>query len=95
MMMIHFSQTEAQFGGLDILVSNAAANPAVGPVLECDESVWDKIFDINVKSTFLLMKEALPHLRKRKTSSIIIISSILAYQPSANVRSSRSHVKHL
>lgn len=76
-----FSETKAQFGGLDILVSNAAANPAMGPVLDCEESVWDKIFDINVKSTYLLMKEALPLLRERKSSSIIIVSSIAGYQP--------------
>ncbi|XP_046739360.1 dehydrogenase/reductase SDR family member 4 [Diprion similis] len=76
-----FEETKAQFGGLDILVSNAAANPAVGPVLECQEAVWDKIFDVNVKSTFMLMKEALPLLRERKSSSIIIVSSVAAYQP--------------
>lgn len=30
------------FGGIDILVSNAAVNPAVGPVL--DVSIWNGIF---------------------------------------------------
>ncbi|XP_035735897.1 dehydrogenase/reductase SDR family member 4-like [Vespa mandarinia] len=76
-----FDETISVFGGLDILVSNAAVNPQVGPVLESEEEVWDKIFDINVKCTYLLMKESLPLLKKSKLPSIIIISSITGYQP--------------
>jgi len=63
------------------LVSNAGINPAVGPVLDSDEEVWDKIFDINVKCTYLLMKESLPLLKCSKSPSIIIMSSIAGYQP--------------
>ncbi|KAI4492205.1 hypothetical protein M0802_009895 [Mischocyttarus mexicanus] len=76
-----FKETKSLFGGLDILVSNAAANPQAGPVLESDEEVWDKIFDVNVKCTYLLMKESLPLLKNSKSPSIIIISSISGYQP--------------
>ncbi|EFN81254.1 dehydrogenase/reductase SDR family member 4 [Harpegnathos saltator] len=76
-----FEKTVADFGGLDILVSNAAVNPSVGTVLDTTEEVWDKIFDINVKSTYLLMKESLPLLKQSKSPSIIIISSIAGYQP--------------
>ncbi|XP_011691526.1 PREDICTED: dehydrogenase/reductase SDR family member 4 [Wasmannia auropunctata] len=74
-------KTKADFGGLDILVSNAAVNPIVCPVLDCTEELWDKIFDINVKSTFLLMKESLPLLKCGKSPSIIIVTSIAGYQP--------------
>lgn len=63
------------------MVSNAAVNPTVGPVLDCTEEVWDKIFDINVKCTFLLMKESLPLLKCSKSPSIIVVSSIAGYQP--------------
>ncbi|KAF5280222.1 hypothetical protein FQA39_LY05356 [Lamprigera yunnana] len=71
----------AKIGGLDILISNAAANPSVGGVLECDEGAWDKIFDTNVKAAYLLAKEALPLLRKRDSGRIIFISSITGYVP--------------
>lgn len=74
-------QTKTDFGGLDILISNAAVNPVAGPVLDGTEEIWDKIFDINVKSTFLLMKESLPFLKCSKSPSIIIISSIAGYVP--------------
>jgi len=72
-------ETISKFGKLNILVSNAATNPAVGGVLECDEKVWDKIFDVNVKSSYLLAKEALPLLRQQKNSSIVFVSSIAGY----------------
>lgn len=68
-------------GGLDILVSNAAVNPEVADVLDCSESSWDKIFDVNVKSSFLLAKEAVPLLRQSKAGRIIFISSIAGFQP--------------
>jgi dehydrogenase/reductase SDR family protein 4 len=70
-----------KYGGIDMLVSNAAANPHFGNVFDIDESNWDKIFDTNVKSTFFTIKEAIPHLEKRKNSSILIISSVAAYAP--------------
>ncbi|XP_071565594.1 dehydrogenase/reductase SDR family member 4 [Temnothorax nylanderi] len=76
-----FEKTKTDFGGLDILVSNAAVNPTVGSVLDCSEEVWDKIFDVNVKCTFLLMKESLPLLKCSKSPSIIIVSSIAGYVP--------------
>ncbi|XP_065162455.1 dehydrogenase/reductase SDR family member 4-like [Atheta coriaria] len=69
------------FGGIDILVSNAAANPAVGGVLDCEEAAWDKIFDTNVKASYLIAKEALPYIRKRGGGSIVFVSSIAGFQP--------------
>lgn len=71
-----------KIGGLDILVSNAAVSPTVGGVLDCSEESWDKIFDINVKSSFLLAKEAIPLLRSSKAGRLIFISSIAGFQPS-------------
>jgi len=75
--------TLSNFGGVDILVSNAATNPHMGSVLDCSEEAWDKIFEINVKAAFLLTKELVPHLSKRKGSNIVYISSIAGFQPFA------------
>lgn len=68
------------FGSLDILVSNAAVNPTVGPTLDTPESAWDKILDINVKAAALLVKEAYPHLQKNG-GSVVFVSSIGGYSP--------------
>eukprot|EP00123_Amoebidium_parasiticum_P014628 comp22581_c0_seq1/m.34503 comp22581_c0_seq1/g.34503 ORF comp22581_c0_seq1/g.34503 comp22581_c0_seq1/m.34503 type:complete len:272 (-) comp22581_c0_seq1:317-1132(-) len=71
-----------KYGGLDILVSNAAVNPHYGPVLTCTEDQWDKIFDTNVKASFFLAKEAYPHLAKSSNGpNIVFISSIAGYEP--------------
>ncbi|XP_017793894.1 PREDICTED: dehydrogenase/reductase SDR family member 4-like [Habropoda laboriosa] len=74
-------KTEQEFGSLDILVSNAATNPNPSTLFDTSEELWDKIFDINVKSTFLLLQESLSLLRKSKTPSIILVSSVSAYRP--------------
>ncbi|XP_022665125.1 dehydrogenase/reductase SDR family member 4-like [Varroa jacobsoni] len=75
-----FKVAKEKFGGLDILVSNAAVNPSATQVFDTPESAWDKIFDINVKCAFLLTQEALPLLERSSSPSIIYISSIAAYQ---------------
>jgi len=68
-------------GKIDILVSNVAVNPVFGPMIQTtDEKSWDKIFDVNVKSHFFLVKEVLPHMPKG--GSVLIISSYAGYTPS-------------
>lgn len=74
-----FAEAVKQFGGVDILVSNAAVNPAQVQVLETPESSWDKIFDVNVKASFLLAKEAKSLMLQRGGGSILFVSSIAAY----------------
>lgn len=70
-------KTVNKYGGIDILVSNAAVNPTVDPIVEIPEPVLDKLWEINVKATILLVQDAAAHLSRE--SSIIIISSIAAY----------------
>ncbi|XP_031616590.1 dehydrogenase/reductase SDR family member 4 [Contarinia nasturtii] len=76
-----FDETLKNFGKIDILVSNAAVNPVVGPVLACPEDAWDKIFDVNVKASFLLAKEVTPILRDETNGSIIFVSSYAGLNP--------------
>lgn len=49
--------------------------------MQCEEEVWDKIFDVNVKASYLLAKEALPYLHKSSSGRIIFVSSIAGFQP--------------
>jgi dehydrogenase/reductase SDR family protein 4 len=100
-------KTAAEFGGFDILISNAAVNPDSGRLMkvshlfsdlhfssffillfsiaQCTEDIWDKIFDVNVKSSFFLAKEALPHMEKRGKASIMFVSSVGGYLPNCAV----------
>ncbi|MCH8501196.1 MAG: glucose 1-dehydrogenase [Aliidiomarina sp.] len=68
---------ESTFGGLDILVNNAATNPHYGPILAADDGVWDKILDINVKGYARWIRESAPLMDKRGGGKIINVASIL------------------
>ncbi|KAK1273964.1 hypothetical protein QJS04_geneDACA008063 [Acorus gramineus] len=71
--------TVNKYGGIDVIVSNAAANPTVDNILDTEEPVLDKLWEINVKASILLLQAAAPHLRQG--SSVILISSIGGYHP--------------
>lgn len=70
-----------KFGGLDILVSNAATNPVFGGLLKCPEPGWNKVFDVNVKSALMLSKLVVPLMQERDGGSIVFISSIVGSIP--------------
>jgi dehydrogenase/reductase SDR family protein 4 len=70
-----------KFGRIDILVNNAATNIAQGPCLEMDEGQFDKMVDVNLKSTFRLMKLVAPGMCARGSGSIINIASIAGLRP--------------
>jgi NAD(P)-dependent dehydrogenase (short-subunit alcohol dehydrogenase family) len=74
-------QTVSQFGGVDIIVNNAAANPVFGPIIDTDDAVFDKIFAVNVKGPLELAKRAFPTMQKRGGGSVINISSIGGLSP--------------
>ncbi len=74
-------KTVAAFGGVDIIVNNAATNPVFGALETVDERAIDKIMDVNLKGPFLLAKAAFPELQKRG-GSIINISSVEGVTPS-------------
>jgi NAD(P)-dependent dehydrogenase (short-subunit alcohol dehydrogenase family) len=73
--------TTREFGKIDILVNNAATNIAQGPCLEMDEGQFDKMVEINLKSTFRLMKLVAPGMCERGSGSIINIASIAGLRP--------------
>lgn len=45
-----------KYGKIDVVVSNAAVNPSVDSILRTQESVLDKLWDINVKASVLLLQ---------------------------------------
>lgn len=72
-------QTVTQYGSIDIIVNNAATNPVFGPIINTDESAFDKIMNVNVKGPFELVKRAIPHVNQG--GSIINISSVGGISP--------------
>ncbi len=65
----------ARFGGITHLVNNAGIVLIKG-VEECSVGEWDRVFDVNVKSIFLMVKYCLPFLRQSKGASVVNVSSV-------------------
>lgn len=73
--------TIQEFGGIDILVNNAVANPYYGPIIGCDAQAFDKTIEVNLKAPFELSKLAYPSMKARNGGSIINISSVEGISP--------------
>ncbi len=64
------------YGGLDILVNNAATNPHFGPLLAAEESMWQKTFEVNVMGYWRLARACAPLMQDRGGGKIINIASV-------------------
>lgn len=71
-----------QWGGVDILINNAATNPVFGPLTDLSEDGWDKILDTNVKGPFLLSQAAAKDMLTRGKGAIVNIASTGGLEPS-------------
>ena len=69
-----------KYGGIDILVNNAATNPHFGPILTSEESHWDKILDVNLKGYFRMAKACVESMRERGGGKIINVASVAGIQ---------------
>ncbi len=73
-----------RWGQLDILVTNAGG-PPTGTFEDFDEQAWVEAFNLNFMSTWRLIREALPHLKKSDNGRIIAITSVSAKQVLPNL----------
>ena len=68
--------TAARWGGVDIVVANAATNPYYGPLTGIGDEAFDKIFATNLKSVLWLAGMTLPGMATRGGGSFILVGSI-------------------
>lgn len=68
-----------EFGGLDILVNNAAHQATFESIEDISVEEWDKTFRTNIHSIFYLVKAAVPHMKEG--AAIINTASINADAP--------------
>jgi dehydrogenase/reductase SDR family member 4 len=64
------------FGHVDVLVCNAAVNPAMGPMFAGTDEQFDKILTANVKSQLWLANKLCPKMAERGGGAVIVLSSI-------------------
>ena len=64
----------AEFGGIDVLVNNAAYQMTHESIEEIDDEEWQHTFDVNITAMFRIVQAAMPHLHAG--ASIINTSSV-------------------
>ena len=74
-------KTAATFGGIDVVVNNAATNPHFGPILTAEDGHWDKILDVNVKGYFRVVKACVESMQARGGGKVINMSSVAGLEP--------------
>jgi NAD(P)-dependent dehydrogenase (short-subunit alcohol dehydrogenase family) len=79
------NKTVAAWGGIDILVCNAAANPYYGPMADVPEAAYDKTMENNINRNLWLCNMVLPGMAERGGGSVIIVSSIGGLKGSDNL----------
>jgi 3-oxoacyl-[acyl-carrier protein] reductase len=69
-----------RFGGIDVLVNNAALYGSLTflPFDQLDEDEWDRTMNVNVKGIWQCCKAVVPLMKERGGGSIINISSLAA-----------------
>jgi NAD(P)-dependent dehydrogenase (short-subunit alcohol dehydrogenase family) len=65
----------ALWGGIDILVNNAAVAEG-GVVDEVEEDHWTRVIDLNLTGYWRAMRACLPHMRARGGGAVVNLSSV-------------------
>ncbi|MBT6095173.1 MAG: SDR family oxidoreductase [Rhodospirillaceae bacterium] len=81
------AETAARFGGIDILVNNAAifASARLGPFGDGTADEWNRMFAVNVTGSFLMAKYAVPIMSQGGFGRIINIGSGTAHKGMPNM----------
>lgn len=69
-----------RWGRLDILDNNLGIE-GPGTILDVDESGWDKVLDVNVRSTIQASRAAVPAMAENGGGAIVNLASISAFRP--------------
>ncbi len=72
-----------RFGRIDVLVNNAGMSPLYPSIAEVSEELYDKVLGVNLKGPFRLMALAGTYMAEQGNGSIINVSSIASFSPSA------------
>jgi NAD(P)-dependent dehydrogenase (short-subunit alcohol dehydrogenase family) len=89
--------TVDEFGRVDVLVNNAATS-YLAPLLDLKEEIWDRVFDVNCKGTFLLSRAAARRMIEQGGGKIINVTTVGAERGGVGVgvyHSSKAALKML
>jgi 3-oxoacyl-[acyl-carrier protein] reductase len=69
------------FGTPDIVVNNAGTTHANQPMLQVDEAMYDRMFNVNVKSIFHMAHAVVPRMRQQGHGVILNVGSTAGIRP--------------
>ncbi len=75
--------TEAELGGVGILVANAAATARL-PWTDIDEAEWERVMRVNVTGTLFCSQAVFPAMQARGRGKIVTVSSVMVELGSPN-----------
>lgn len=73
---VALARTVQEYGALEIVFANAGINGVQAPIDELTPDEWDRTINTNLRSTFLTLHFAVPHLKRSGGGSVIITSSV-------------------
>jgi len=74
-----FTEVEAAFGRLDVLVNNAAVFER-RPALEITQEDWERVLSLNLRAPFFCSQAAAHLMRRAGAGSIVNIADVAAFQ---------------
>jgi len=74
-----------EFGRIDILVNNAGTSPALSPMLDMDERLWDSIMNLNLKGLVFLSQAVAKVMKEHGGGNIINVASADGFRHEVNV----------
>jgi len=72
------SETVVAFGGINVLVNNAAIE-YYGTVVEQNEDDWDRVIAVNLRGVYLVSRFSLPHIAARGGGAVVNVASVQAF----------------
>jgi len=75
----------ARFGKIDVLVHTVGGFAGGQTVADTDDATFQRMFEMNLNTTFHMLRAVIPHMRKARTGRIIAIGSRAAESPGATV----------
>jgi NAD(P)-dependent dehydrogenase (short-subunit alcohol dehydrogenase family) len=78
-------QVVARFGRLDVLAHTVGGFAGGASVADMDDATFQRMLDLNLNSTFHILRAAIPVLRRAGSGRIIAIGSRAALEPGAGV----------
>jgi NAD(P)-dependent dehydrogenase (short-subunit alcohol dehydrogenase family) len=73
------TRTVEELGGLDVLVNNSGIVDST-PLLEQDPDQWDRVFDTNVRGTYLATRASGEHLVGQGSGKVVNVASNFAFK---------------